>query len=58
MKSTEVLNSKKRLSTEIEHLRNRMVHLGSHLGFLHPDVQLCSSQLDDLIVQYYEIHTF
>ncbi|MDQ1912116.1 aspartyl-phosphate phosphatase Spo0E family protein [Paenibacillus sp. GD4] len=44
------------LSCEIETLRAHMVELGSVLGLMHPDVQRCSKQLDELLLRYYEIH--
>ncbi|WP_350340522.1 aspartyl-phosphate phosphatase Spo0E family protein [Paenibacillus hexagrammi] len=40
---------------EIEQLRGQMVSLGSMYGFLHPDVQRCSRQLDQLLLQYYAL---
>ncbi|MEW9700694.1 Spo0E family sporulation regulatory protein-aspartic acid phosphatase [Paenibacillus sp. SI8] len=48
-----VTEPQERLNTEIEQLRGQMVTLGNAHGFLHPDVQLCSRQLDQLLLQYY-----
>ncbi|MNI53561.1 Spo0E like sporulation regulatory protein [compost metagenome] len=41
------------LCTEIEQIRSEMVVLGTIHGFLHPEVQACSRQLDVLLLQYY-----
>ncbi|TXK77587.1 aspartyl-phosphate phosphatase Spo0E family protein [Paenibacillus sp. N3.4] len=30
-----------------------MVTLGTRYGFLHPEVQQCSRELDQLLLQYY-----
>jgi hypothetical protein len=38
---------------EIETLRSEMVSLGIQHGFLHPDVQRVSKQLDQLLVRFY-----
>ncbi|MED4603022.1 aspartyl-phosphate phosphatase Spo0E family protein [Paenibacillus validus] len=43
------------LSREIESVRERMVQLGGELGLMHPEVHLCSQQLDVLLLRYYEI---
>ena len=43
------------LTREIERIRVKMVQLGNHFGFHHPDVQQCSRQLDYLLMQYYKI---
>ncbi|MBD0383432.1 aspartyl-phosphate phosphatase Spo0E family protein [Paenibacillus sp. WST5] len=32
-----------------------MVILSNEYGFLHPEVQQCSQQLDELLLQYYAI---
>ncbi|WP_268796194.1 aspartyl-phosphate phosphatase Spo0E family protein [Paenibacillus sp. Soil750] len=42
-----------RLHIKIEQLRGQMVSLGTSHGFLHPDVQKCSRDLDQLLLQYY-----
>nr|WP_240159873.1 aspartyl-phosphate phosphatase Spo0E family protein [Paenibacillus aceris] len=39
----------------IEQLRDQMVTLGTEFGFMHPDVQQCSRELDQLLLQYYAI---
>ncbi|MCD1259790.1 aspartyl-phosphate phosphatase Spo0E family protein [Paenibacillus athensensis] len=43
------------LNRQIEQLRGQMVLLGISHGFLHPEVQLCSRRLDQLLLQYYEL---
>ncbi|MFD0696422.1 aspartyl-phosphate phosphatase Spo0E family protein [Paenibacillus sp. GCM10027628] len=48
-----VTEPQERLNIEIEQLRDRMVILGNAYGFLHPEVQQCSQQLDKLLLQYY-----
>jgi hypothetical protein len=45
-----------KISREIELAREQMVRLGDRLGFLHPDVQLCSKQLDELLIEYYKMN--
>lgn len=40
---------------EIESVRMEMVKLGTRYGMLHPDVQRCSRQLDELLNQYYDM---
>ncbi|WP_281282489.1 aspartyl-phosphate phosphatase Spo0E family protein [Paenibacillus piri] len=47
--------SRSELSAEIEKVRTHMVHLAGEFGFLHPEVQHCSKQLDSLLIQYYLI---
>jgi hypothetical protein len=42
-----------KLMTEIEQVRNRMITLADLHGFLHPEVQDCSRQLDQLLFQFY-----
>lgn len=44
------------LSNEIEQIRDRMVILGTRHGFLHPEVQLCSRQLDELLLEFYALN--
>ncbi|WNR45640.1 aspartyl-phosphate phosphatase Spo0E family protein [Paenibacillus roseipurpureus] len=44
-----------RLHMKIEQLRGEMVSLGTSFGFLHPDVQKCSQDLDQLLLQYYAL---
>lgn len=41
------------ISSQIENLRGQMVSLGTRYGFLHPEVQQCSVQLDKLLLEYY-----
>ncbi|WP_254777039.1 aspartyl-phosphate phosphatase Spo0E family protein [Paenibacillus sp. yr247] len=48
-----VTEPQERLNIAIEQLRGQMVTLGNVYGFLHPDVQQCSRDLDQLILQYY-----
>lgn len=43
------------LSCEIEKVRERMVRLSDQFGFMHPEVQQCSKQLDELLLRFYEI---
>jgi hypothetical protein len=43
------------LDIAIEELRGQMVILGTEYGFLHPDVQQCSRELDQLLLQYYAL---
>ncbi|MCZ8522380.1 aspartyl-phosphate phosphatase Spo0E family protein [Paenibacillus mucilaginosus] len=43
------------LSREIEKLREQLVTLGIRFGLMHPEVQQCSRQLDELLLQYYDI---
>ncbi|WP_189011753.1 aspartyl-phosphate phosphatase Spo0E family protein [Paenibacillus marchantiophytorum] len=50
-----VTEPQERLNIEIEQLRSQMVILGSTHGFLHPDVQQCSQELDLLLLQYYAL---
>ncbi|OCT16773.1 hypothetical protein A8709_07850 [Paenibacillus pectinilyticus] len=50
-----VTEPQERLHTKIEQLRGQMVSLGISYGFLHPDVQKCSRDLDQLLLQYYAI---
>jgi hypothetical protein len=45
--------SQTKLCNEIEQIRSRMVVLGTQYGFLHPDVQQCSRQLDELLLEFY-----
>lgn len=42
-------------SIEIELVRSHMVQLVVQYGFMHPEVQRCSSQLDILLLQYYQL---
>lgn len=46
--------AKEKLISEIEQLREQMIILGNRHGFLHPEVQSCSRQLDQLLVQFYD----
>ncbi|MFC5447609.1 aspartyl-phosphate phosphatase Spo0E family protein [Paenibacillus aestuarii] len=55
MLHTFVTEPQERLILEIERLREQMVTLGNTYGLLHPEVQHCSRQLDELLLQYYEI---
>ncbi|BFT69828.1 MULTISPECIES: aspartyl-phosphate phosphatase Spo0E family protein [Paenibacillus] len=48
-----VTELQERLDIAIEQLRDQMVALGTEYGFLHPEVQQCSRELDQLILQYY-----
>ncbi|WP_246302802.1 aspartyl-phosphate phosphatase Spo0E family protein [Paenibacillus plantarum] len=48
-----VTEPQERLHIKIEQLRGKMVSLGTSHGFLHPDVQKCSRDLDQLLLQYY-----
>lgn len=48
-----VTEPQERLNIEIEQLRGQMVSLGTTYGFLHPEVQQCSRELDQLLLQYY-----
>lgn len=41
------------MSSQIERLRGQMVSLGTRYGLLHPEVQQCSEQLDELLLEYY-----
>ncbi|MDQ0901677.1 MULTISPECIES: aspartyl-phosphate phosphatase Spo0E family protein [unclassified Paenibacillus] len=50
-----VTEPQERLNIEIEQLRGQMVSLGTAYGFLHPEVQQCSRELDQLLLQYYAI---
>jgi len=50
------LETQDRLSRQIEQLRGQMVLLGISHGFLHPEVQLCSRRLDQLLLQYYKLN--
>ncbi|UKS30994.1 aspartyl-phosphate phosphatase Spo0E family protein [Paenibacillus sp. HWE-109] len=50
-----VTEPQERLNIEIEQLRSQMVSLGNAHGFLHPDVQQCSRELDLLLLQYYAL---
>lgn len=42
-----------KIVVEIERIREQMVELGIRHGFLHPKVQACSRELDELLLQYY-----
>jgi predicted nucleic acid-binding Zn-ribbon protein len=42
------------LSKEIEQAREQLVRLVEQLGFLHPTVQHSSTQLDILLLRFYE----
>ncbi|NHN30385.1 aspartyl-phosphate phosphatase Spo0E family protein [Paenibacillus agricola] len=42
-------------SREIEIVRSHMVQLVDQYGFMHPEVQQCSSQLDILLLQFYQL---
>lgn len=44
-----------RICKEIETVRGEMVALGTEFGFLHPDVQLCSRRLDQLLLRFYAL---
>ncbi|MFC0211324.1 aspartyl-phosphate phosphatase Spo0E family protein [Paenibacillus chartarius] len=55
MKAAEWREAHNRICEEIEELRSEMVTLGIKFGFLHPDVQLCSKRLDQLLLQYYAL---
>lgn len=44
-----------RIAGEIERHREQMIRLGNELGLLHPEVQQCSRQLDELLLRYYEV---
>ncbi|WP_312029605.1 aspartyl-phosphate phosphatase Spo0E family protein [Paenibacillus sedimenti] len=55
MQSIFVTEPQERLNIEIEQLRGQMVILSNEYGFLHPEVQQCSQQLDELLLQYYAI---
>lgn len=50
-----VTELQERLDIAIEQLRGQMVTLGTEYGFLHPEVQQCSRELDKLLLQYYAI---
>ncbi|MFC3842240.1 Spo0E family sporulation regulatory protein-aspartic acid phosphatase [Paenibacillus sp. GCM10012304] len=50
-----VTELQERLDIAIEQLRGQMVALGTEHGFLHPEVQQCSRELDQLLLQYYAI---
>ena len=50
-----VTELQERLDIAIEQLRGQMVALGTEYGFLHPEVQQCSRELDQLLLQYYAI---
>ncbi|MBP1962534.1 aspartyl-phosphate phosphatase Spo0E family protein [Paenibacillus aceris] len=50
-----VTEPQERLDIAIEQLRDQMVTLGTEFGFMHPDVQQCSRELDQLLLQYYAI---
>jgi hypothetical protein len=52
--SSELLN---RICEEIETVRGEMVALALELGFLHPDVQLCSRRLDQLLLHFYSLES-
>lgn len=43
------------ISNEIEKVRERMVRMGDQLGLMHPEVQKCSRQLDELLLRFYEV---
>ena len=45
--------TQERFHIKIEQLRGQMVSLGTSYGFLHPEVQKCSRDLDQLLLQYY-----
>jgi hypothetical protein len=51
---TPFSNADKELMTEIERIRDQMILLGNRHGFLHAEVQNCSRQLDQLLIQFYE----
>ena len=51
MSSTATLDVS--MSSQIEYLRGQMVSLGTRYGLLHPEVQQCSEQLDELLLEYY-----
>ncbi|PUA39553.1 hypothetical protein C8Z91_09000 [Paenibacillus elgii] len=51
---TPALDEQAFISEEIEDMREQMVSLGNQLGFMHPEVQHCSRQLDQLLLRYYE----
>ncbi|WP_346010369.1 aspartyl-phosphate phosphatase Spo0E family protein [Paenibacillus sp. SYP-B3998] len=51
-----VTEPQEQLNIEIEQLRGKMILLGNVHGFLHPAVQQCSRQLDQLLLQFYEIN--
>ncbi|MDD9271310.1 Spo0E family sporulation regulatory protein-aspartic acid phosphatase [Paenibacillus sp. GCM10023248] len=50
-----VTELQERLDIAIETLREQMVTLGTEYGFLHPEVQQCSRELDQLLLQYYAL---
>ncbi|UUZ84033.1 aspartyl-phosphate phosphatase Spo0E family protein [Paenibacillus sp. P26] len=43
------------ISDEIERVRERMIRLGDQFGLMHPEVQQCSRQLDELLLKFYEL---
>jgi hypothetical protein len=43
------------ISINIEQVRAQMVQLVDRYGFMHSEVQRCSSQLDVLLLRYYEL---
>jgi hypothetical protein len=49
---TEMRNQ---ISQEIELVREEMIRLGTHFGFLHPEVQRCSKRLDQLLLLFYDL---
>ncbi|MFB6364855.1 Spo0E family sporulation regulatory protein-aspartic acid phosphatase [Paenibacillus elgii] len=51
---TPALDEQASISEEIEDMREQMVSLGNQFGFMHPEVQHCSRQLDQLLLRYYE----
>ncbi len=53
---TPALDEQASISEEIEDMREQMVSLGKRLGLMHPEVQHCSRQLDQLVLRYYEAH--
>lgn len=42
------------ISSEIEEVRGRLVSLGIQFGLMHPEVQQCSQQLDELLLRFYQ----
>nr|WP_245247274.1 MULTISPECIES: aspartyl-phosphate phosphatase Spo0E family protein [unclassified Paenibacillus] len=41
------------ISSEIEEVRGHLVSLGIQFGLMHPEVQRCSQQLDELLLRFY-----
>jgi hypothetical protein len=48
-------NELMKYSIEIELARSHMVKLVDQYGFMHPEVQRCSSQLDVLLLKFYQL---